>query len=131
MRSNHCNRLVLALLVLATGTGSACEKTNTEGASAGAAGKIPITTKSEDARKEFLLGRDLSEKLQAQESIEHFQKSVTIDPEFASAELALANSAPTAKEFFDHLNKAVALADKTSEGERLLILANQEGSNGE
>ena len=65
-----------------------------------------------------MLGRDLSEKLQAQESIEHFKKAVTLDPEFASAELALANSAPTAKDFFEHLNKAVALADKTSEGER-------------
>src|SRR5450755_608565 len=100
MRRNSFNRLVLAVLVLATATWSACDKSNSEGAQAASAGggKIPITTKSEEARKEFLLGRDLSEKLQAQESIEHFQKSVTIDPEFASAELALANSAPTAKE---------------------------------
>jgi hypothetical protein len=125
MRSNHCNRLVLALLVLATGTWSACEKTNTEGASAGAAGKIPITTKSEDARKEFLLGRDLSEKLQAQDSVQHFDKAIALDPEFASAELARANAGATAGEFFDHLNKAVGLADKASEGEKLLILANQ------
>jgi tetratricopeptide (TPR) repeat protein len=133
MRRNSYNRLVLAVLVFATATWIGCDKTNSEGTSAAPAGggKIPITTKSEEARKEFLLGRDLSEKLQAQESIEHFQKAVAIDPEFASAELALANSAPTAKDFFDHLNKAVALADKTSEGERILILANQAGSNGE
>jgi len=133
MRRNNYNRLVLAVLVFATATWIGCDKTNSEGTSAAPAGggKIPITTKSEEARKEFLLGRDLSEKLQAQESIEHFQKAVAIDPEFASAELALANSAPTAKDFFDHLNKAVALADKTSEGERILILANQAGSNGE
>ena len=39
--------------------------------------------------------------------------------------------AGTAKEFFEHLNKAVALADKASEGERLLILANQAGANGD
>jgi tetratricopeptide (TPR) repeat protein len=132
MRRNSYNRVVIAVLVIATATWIGCDNTKTEtSAPPAGGGKIPITTKSEDARKEFLLGRDLSEKLQAQESIEHFQKAVTIDPEFASGELALANSAPTAKDFFDHLNKAVALADKTSEGEKLLILANQAGSNGD
>jgi len=39
--------------------------------------------------------------------------------------------AATAKDFFLHLNKAVALAPKVSEGERLLILANEAGANGE
>ena len=38
---------------------------------------------------------------------------------------------PTAKEFFEHLNKAVSLADKTSEGEKLFILANQAAANGD
>jgi tetratricopeptide (TPR) repeat protein len=133
MRRNSLNRLVLAVLVLGTATWSACDKSNTEGAPAASAGggKIPITTKSEEAKKEFLLGRDLAEKLQAQDSIQHFDKAIALDPEFASAELARANSAATAKEFFDHLNKAVALADKTSEGEKLLILSTQAGANGE
>ena len=61
MHRNSFNRLGLAVLVLSTAMWSACDKTNTEGASAtSAGGKIPITTKSEDARKEFLLGRDFS-----------------------------------------------------------------------
>src|SRR6185295_7060623 len=34
------------------------------------------------------------------------------------------------KEFFDHLKKAVALADKASNGEKLLILGNEAGANG-
>jgi len=93
-------------------------------------GKIPVTTNSEEAKKEFLLGRDVFEKLLAQESIKHFDKAIALDPNFASAELARANSAPTAKDFFDHLKKAVSLSDKASEGERLLILANQAGANG-
>jgi len=93
-------------------------------------GKIPITTSSEEARKEFLAGRDVFEKLLAQESLKHFDKAIALDPNFASAELARANSAPTAKDFFAHLNKAVSLADKVSEGEKLLILANQAGANG-
>src|SRR5262245_27921386 len=39
-------------------------------------GKIPITTSSEEARKEFLQGRDLNEKLLAQDSIAHFDKAI-------------------------------------------------------
>jgi len=45
--------------------------------------------------------------------------------------LARANNSPTAKEFFEHQKKAVNLADKASEGERLLILANEAGTNGD
>ena len=111
-----------------------CNKSENATQSASAAsdgGKIPITTKSDEAKKEFLEGRDLAEKLRAQESVAHFDKALALDPDFAIAELARANSAPTAKEFFEHLNKAVALASKVSEGERLLILANQAGANGE
>ena len=92
-------------------------------------GKIPVTTSSSEARTEFLQGRDLAEKLLITDSIAHFQKAVTLDPSFAWAELSLANSAPTGKEFFEHLNKAVSLADKASQGERLLILATQAGAN--
>ena len=93
-------------------------------------GKIPITTSSEEARKEFLAGRDLSEKLRITDSISHFDKAISHDPNFALAELNRANVSPTAKEFFDHLKKAVALADKASDGERMLIQANEAGANG-
>ena len=44
------------------------------------AGKIPITTSSEEARKEFLQGRDLNEKLLNQDSIAHFDKAISLDP---------------------------------------------------
>ena len=123
-----------AILAASTLTLIACNKSDGAAQSAAASsdgGKIPITTKSDAAKKEFLQGRDLAEKLRAQESVAHFDKALAIDPDFASAELARANSAPTAKEFFEHLNKAVALAGKASEGERLLILANEAGANGE
>src|ERR671927_462511 len=94
-------------------------------------GKIPVTTSSEEARKEFLQGRDMAERLLAQDSLQHYDKAIALDPNFALAELGRANSSQTAKEFFDHLKKAVALAAKASEGERLLILANEAGANGE
>lgn len=122
-----------AVLVVGSLIGMACSKSDRAPQSAAASddGKIPITTTSDEARKEFLVGRDLAEKLQMQESVAHLDKAIALDPEFASAELARANSAATAKEFFEHLNKAMALVGKTSEGERLLILASEAGANGD
>jgi tetratricopeptide (TPR) repeat protein len=93
-------------------------------------GKIPVTTSSDEARKAFLEGRDLNEKLLIQDSIQHFDKAISLDPNFASAELNRATVSPTGTEFFDHLKKAVALADKSSNGEKLLILATEAGANG-
>src|SRR5262245_8890216 len=92
--------------------------------------KITLTTASEDARKEYLEGRSLVERLLIQKSIEHFDKAIAADPNFALAELARANASPTGSEFLEHLKKAVALADKVSDGERLQILAADAGSTG-
>ncbi len=110
----------------ATTTGSAPAATN-----ATAAGKLPVTTASDEARKEFLQGRDLAERLLIQDSVQHFDKALSLDPNFAAAELGRATSSQTAKEFFDHLKKAVSLADKASEGEKLLILSTEAGANGD
>jgi tetratricopeptide (TPR) repeat protein len=124
--------------MLATGAITGCAKKETTVASApeatpaappDAGKKIPVTTASADARAEFLQGREKSEKLQITDSIQHFEKAVSLDPEFALAELNLANTAPTGRGFFEHLNKAVSLAGKASDGERLLILATEAGAN--
>src|SRR5579863_1431641 len=124
----------IAIVALAAATWIACNSASSTGNSAAASsdgGKIPITTKSEEARNEFLQGRDLSDRLLAQDSLQHFDKALALDPDFASAELARAVSSPTTNEFFDHTRKAVSLADKASEGEKLLIIANEAGANGE
>jgi len=120
----------IAIVALMAATWSACNSTNHAAASSPDAGKIPITTKSTEARNEFLQGRDLSETLLAQDSLQHLDKAIALDSDFASAELVRAISAPTASDFFDHLNKAVRLADKASEGEKLMILATEAGANG-
>lgn len=135
----HGSKLFLLAAVVALGlvTLSNCAKPSEDGKSdtsttaSAESGKIPVTTSSEEARKEFLQGRDLAEKLLAQDSLQHYDKAISLDPNFASAELGRANSSQTAKEFFEHLNRAVSLADKASEGERLLILATQAGANAE
>jgi tetratricopeptide (TPR) repeat protein len=134
MRSNCSLRIAsVAILSLTATVWTACNNANTGATSpaANGGGKVPLTTKSEDARKEFLQGRDLAERLLAQDSLQHFDKAVALDPDFPTAELARANNSPTAKEFFEHLNKAVSLADKASDGEKLLILANQAAANGD
>ena len=91
-------------------------------------GKISVTTVSAEAKAEFLQGRDLYEKSLDTDSLAHFRKAISLDPNFAWAELALANAMGTGGEFFDHLHKAVALADKASNGEKLLILAAEAGA---
>jgi tetratricopeptide (TPR) repeat protein len=137
MRPNRSLVLVLGLGVLAALSANGCAKKEAPAAETAAkpapasldAGKIPVTTSSAEARTEFLQGRDKVEKLLITDSIQHFQKAASLDPNFASAELNLATSAPTAREFFEHLNKAVALANNASDGERLLILATEAGAN--
>lgn len=122
-----------AAAALSLAASSACNQTNnpTSASASSVGGKIPVTTKSEEARKEFLQGRALADKLLAQDSLAHFDRAIALDPDFASAELARCNASPTAKEFFEHQQKAVSLADKASDGEKLLILANQAGANGD
>jgi len=90
-------------------------------------GKVPITTSSKKAHELYLKGRDLAESLQLQESREYFEKAVQEDPDFAMGYLQLAFAQPSARAFFETLDKAVAHADKVSEGERLWILGVQAG----
>jgi tetratricopeptide (TPR) repeat protein len=139
MTRNRSMLFLLSLIIGGTVALSGCaniETTNknsdagTAANSTAAAGKIPITTSSEEARKEFIQGRDLNEKLLVQDSIAHYDKAISLDANFAYAELNRAGVSPTGKEFFDHLKKAVSLADKASNGEKLLILGTEAGANG-
>lgn len=84
-------------------------------------GKIPITTRSADARALFLRARALSETLKSHDAHALFAQAVAIDPAFAMGEYYLASTAPTAKELSAHLQKALTLAGTASPGERLTI----------
>jgi len=90
--------------------------------------KIPITTQSEEALKLFIEGRDLAEKLRGTDGRELLQKAVAKDEDFALCHLALANTAPSNKEFFASVSHAMALVDKVSEAERHMILAANAGA---
>jgi tetratricopeptide (TPR) repeat protein len=96
-----------------------------------AADRVPITTQSDDARKLYLKGRDLVEKLRATDARPFFEQAAAKDPGFALAQVGLANSAGTTKEFFDAVGRAVALAEKASEPEKLLTCSLDAGAKGE
>ena len=106
----------MALVVLSASAGAA-PQTGKPG------DKIPITTASEEARKLYLQGRDLSEKLRATDGRRYFEQAIQKDKDFALAYLGLANTAGTAKEFFDAASRGAALADRVSAGERAMLLA--------
>ncbi|HVO74323.1 MAG TPA: tetratricopeptide repeat protein [Ignavibacteriaceae bacterium] len=94
-------------------------------------GKIQITTSSDEARADFLKGRELFENLKGTESLKYFENAIAKDGNFALAYYYHALSNPTAKGFFEDVDKAVSLAGKASEGERMLIFQLQAGTNGD
>lgn len=93
-------------------------------------GKIPITTQSSKALADFKTGRDLFENLQAQESLKYFEHAIQQDLDFAMAYVYYAQAQPTLKGFFEEVNKAYALKDKVSEGEKLWIEGLKAGADG-
>lgn len=122
MRKYTLTKCVLALMInilLFAGIACAVEES----------GKIPVTTSSDEALSFYLQGRDLFEKLRAQESREFFEKAIASDSNFALAHLNLGFALPSARGFFEQLDKALALVAKVSDGERLMILAIQAGAN--
>jgi tetratricopeptide (TPR) repeat protein len=93
------------------------------------AGKIPITTSSDEAKQNFIKGRDLTESLQGQESLQYLTNAIEADTTFALAYLTRSSFQPTAKDFFDDLNKAVSFAGNASQGEQLEISGFEAGIN--
>jgi tetratricopeptide (TPR) repeat protein len=93
--------------------------------------KIPITTVSDDARAEFLKGRELFEKLRGQESLTHFESAIAKDKGFAMAYYYHSLANPTTKGFFEDLGNMVRLKDNISEGEKLFILSLKAGVDGD
>jgi tetratricopeptide (TPR) repeat protein len=100
-------------------------------ASAERGDEVAITTGSDEARTLYVRGRELSEQLRPHDARKLFEQAAAKDPTFALVHYALALNSPIPKEFFGHLNEAVRLSSKASEGERLMIVALQAGVNGD
>ena len=83
--------------------------------------KVPITTASDGARALYMQGRDLLEKLRVTDAHKDFEAAIARDKDFALGYIGLASTSRSTQEFFAALDRAVALADKVSEPERLII----------
>ena len=77
-----------------------------EAAAPGAAGTIPITTSSPEAKKLYLEGREFADTLRATDARKLYEQAVAKDPAFARAYFDIAANAGTAKEFFDAVKGA-------------------------
>jgi tetratricopeptide (TPR) repeat protein len=117
--------VVFSLLVVCAVSAPAVAQT------AAAAGKIPITSSSEEARVLYLKGRDLAERLRATDARRYYEQAAAKDAGFALAYVGLANTSGTNREFVDAVTKAVALAPKVSDGERHMIQALDAGLKGD
>jgi hypothetical protein len=80
-----------------------------------ASDKIPITTADPEAKKLYIQGRDLAEKLRATDARKLYEQAVARDPSFALGYVGLANTSGTTREFVEATARAVALADKASD----------------
>jgi tetratricopeptide (TPR) repeat protein len=112
-------RLVAPVLAVAAGAIVTCGGNG----AAPPPGKMPITTTSKAALKEFLVGRDLNEKLRAVEARAHFQRATELDPKFALAYLWVFNTTDGTTERFTAFRKAMELVDQVSDAEANMIRA--------
>jgi tetratricopeptide (TPR) repeat protein len=96
-------------------------RTTTEPPAPQATGRIPVTTASAEARALYDKALGFQLVLRVADAHAGFQQAVAADPELALAHLGLATTSPTNQAFLASLERAVALADKVSEAERLWI----------
>jgi tetratricopeptide (TPR) repeat protein len=94
-------------------------------------GKVPVTTKSEEAKKLYDRGLEFADQIRFHDARQVFQQAAAKDPDFAMAHYQLALSSPSNKEAVAHVSQAVALSGNASEGERLAILNLQANFNSE
>ena len=93
--------------------------------------QVAVTSASDEARALYLKGRELSDQLRFHDARKHFEQAAAKDPAFALAHYDLAITSPSAKEFLAHLDEAVKLSSRASEGERLMIEALKAGNEGD
>src|SRR5215212_337973 len=112
-------------------TGTASQDSTVDLAESGPVvkGMVPLSTKSDEARKLYDQGLTLADQLRAHDARQLFQKAVAKDPDFAMAHYQLALNSPSPREFRGHLNQAAALSDRASAGERLAILSLKAGAD--
>jgi superkiller protein 3 len=92
--------------------------------------EVPVTTASKDALSLFLAGRDKFENLELVAAAALFDQAIQKDPDFALAYLYRSQSGGGYNVFRKNLDKAVALSEKVSEGEKMEIEYARESADG-
>jgi tetratricopeptide (TPR) repeat protein len=85
--------------------------------------KMAVTTASPEARALYLQGFDLLERRRHADAYARCREAVAVDPELAVAHLCLYITTGSKTEALDEMRRAVSLADKATEPERLWILS--------
>jgi tetratricopeptide (TPR) repeat protein len=88
---------------------------------------IPISTQSAIARDEFLRGLHDVDVQRFPSAIQHFNRAIAADPNFALGHLYAALAAPSIASYRNHLDEAVRLADRATPAEQLRIRAERTG----
>lgn len=83
--------------------------------------EIPVTTKSEEARKAFVEGRDLYERTRGNEARAKFDQAVKLDPKFAQAYLYRSYTTNSTSEWRKYVDLAIANKATASKAEQLLV----------
>jgi len=115
------------ILILAMVTSLVLINCSKSGGSSASLAKVPITTNSKAALKEYHKGLAFSDKLQRVRALAHFREAVNKDPEFATAWLGVALVSPGLNEFMPALDSAKAHAPKASQAEQINISAVEYG----
>jgi tetratricopeptide (TPR) repeat protein len=122
---------ILALAALACGGADPLPEPTDETPSVRAGVKIPISTRSDEALDLFLEARTLTDRLHNREARALYLEAIEYDRHFAMALLQLAMTSTSAREFFETMERTMALSEVVSEGERLMILAQNAGIRGD
>ena len=83
--------------------------------------EIPVSTNSDEAMKEFVAGLNILDQGNGQKARPYFDKALTLDPDFVSAQLYRAFSSNSAKDFAENRDKFLAMRDKANEGEVIIM----------
>ena len=105
------------LLITACQTQQSTEKS----ANAYPADEIPISTDSEEAMQEFLVGLDILDQGNGQNARPYFEQALESDPGFVSAQMYRAFSSNSAKDWAENRDKFLAMRDQANEGEKLMM----------
>jgi tetratricopeptide (TPR) repeat protein len=85
--------------------------------------EMPISTSSKEALASFQKARDLAENVEFSAATPLLESAIAKDPNFALAYMFLANAGGGFAAFQKNAGAAVALVDKVSPGERLMLLS--------